>query len=261
MALSQNICGLLVEYDNQYISSALGKFKINMLCFEILKDAVNFEDSLWLNYNKTVLNASLDNFSYLEKESIFKISYWDSHEKISRVYESELYENHIAFFEKEINQAVKNSFRFDSIENCEISSNVSKINSHFRALNKKCCIILNVKTHAESFKTISLCSLNKHLTLCIVEARSLQKTLTDSCKKFMANRKYYEINSSSQYKINVKNCSSNITNITAKSSNDPPKYFISNSTYINIQPINNYSLSGTMGLGPQLFSSSPGSKN
>lgn len=259
MALSQSICGLLVEYDNPFISSTLGRFKINILCFEILKDAVNFEDSIWLNYNKTVLNSTLDNFTYLEKESIFKIFYLDTHEKFSHIYETELYENHIAFFDKEINQAVKNSFRFDSIENCEISSNMSNTNSHYRALNKKCCINFNVKIHAENFKTISLCSLNKFLTLCIVEVKNLQKTLTDSCKKFVANRKYYEINRGSQYKINANNCSTNTTTKSEKNySNDPQKYFISNSTYINIKPINNYGVAPTMGLGPQLYSSSPG---
>lgn len=239
--------------------------KINIFCFELSKEAVNFENSLWLNYNKTVLNASQEDFSCLPKDSSLNLIYWDDHEKASHRYLADIFENSISFFNDfNIAQRLKYNYRFDSIENCDVKYNFLK-NNYNLMVNKKCCITLNITLLPGITKNVILCSSQKNPTFCIIEIRNLEKTLANSCKKFMANKKYHELSKGSVFVNTSTNCSiyqnfsSNTTgnssyNFSSNSTPDQNKYFINNSTFINVQPLGNSSSYSppSLGLGPQL---------
>lgn len=189
-----------------------------MLCFSARKELNEFSESLWLNYNKTVRNASLSDFNSLELGSYSNVAYQDDQENTPHIYKLRLNENQITFLsDVDSPKSLKNSFRFEFIENCDV--NYKKTNNRLdanRLYRKICCIGLKVNLPGEYSKKIDICSLNRHETICIVEIRNLEKTLTNNCRKVMANLKYYELNKSNQYPLsnNPFLCSNNSTNGT-----------------------------------------------
>lgn len=206
----------------------------------------DFSESLWLNYNKTVRNATRDNFNYLELGSNLNLAYVDDQESTSYIYKMRVYENHLGFLSDVDNaKSLKNSFRFEFIENCEV--NYKKINNRFeisRLYQKRCCVGLKVNWPGDFSKKIDLCSLNKHDIICVVEIRNLEKTLVNNCRKFLANRKYYELNNGIKSQTNPFLCqnntnSSNISN-NSNGNSSTFTYNISNTssvTNVSIKPI------------------------
>lgn len=232
---------ILAEYSNENSLNIVGSFKVTMLCFSARKELNEFSESLWLNYNKTVRNGSLSDFNSLELASYSNVAYQDDQENAPHIYKLRIYENQITFLsDVDSSKSLKNSFRFEFIENCDV--NYKKTNNRLdanRLYRKMCCVGLKVNWPGEYSKKIDLCSLNRHETMCIVEIRNLEKTLTNNCRKVMANLKYYELNKSNQYppSINPFICSNNSNNGTNASNKTSSvstfTYNISNTTSIS----------------------------
>ena len=102
---------ILAEYSNENSLNIVGLFKITMLCFSTRKELNEFSESLWLNYNKTVRNASLSDFNSLELGSYSNVAYQDDHENAPHIYKLRLYENQITFLsDVDSSKSLKNSF-------------------------------------------------------------------------------------------------------------------------------------------------------
>ena len=235
MTLKNDFCGILAEYNNENSLNIIGNFKITILCFEVKKETTAFAESLWLNYNKTVRNSSIDDFNYLEIGSIIKIAYWDNKEKTVSVDRLRIYDNHVGFFNDVSNSnSLQNSFRYEYIENCDISFKKPNNIEYNKLYHKKCCLGFTVIWPGDFVKKIDICSINKHNAICIVEIRNLEKTLGNNCKKFIANKKIYEMNQGQTYSKTA-NCSLNSNNSQNSSNKFSPSTNIIFSNKNNVE--------------------------
>ena len=161
-----------------------------------------FSETLWLNYKKTVRNSLIDEFNYLESNTFMNIAYWDNKEQVSHIYKMRLYENHLGFFSDiDSSKSLENSFNYEFIQNCELNYSKPANYNENKLYHKNCCLAMKINWPGELSKNIDICSLNKHETICIVEIRSLEKTIGNNCKKIVANKKYNEMSKGLKYNL------------------------------------------------------------